>query len=793
MGLYECIFGSYSLREIKRIKKKYINKINKLEKEISSLSDDELKSKTTEFKSRISNGELLDKLLPEAFAVCREASKRVLGMRHFDVQLIGGVVLHEGRIAEMKTGEGKTLVATLPAYLNALTGKGVHVVTVNDYLAQRDREIMQPLYDFLGVTTSVIVNATSQEERKESYNADIVYITNSELGFDYLKDNMVKNINAKVQRKLNYAIVDEVDSILIDEARTPLIISAPSGEANHLYTILDVFVKSLTTDDYEKDLKLETIHLTDSGITKAECVFGLENYTDIEHNDIRHHMAQALKANYGLKKDKDYIIKNNEIIIVDEFTGRLADGRRYSNGLHQAIEAKEGVKIQEESITLASITYQNFFKLYNKLSGMSGTAETEQQEFNSTYALDVVVIPTNLPIARKDKYDKLYMTEKAKLQAIVRDIKRNHEKGRPILVGTPTVEKSEQLSTLLNEENIPHEVLNAKFHEHEAQIIAKAGNKGSVTIATNMAGRGTDIKLSEEVKALGGLKIIGTERAENRRVDNQLRGRAGRQGDPGVSQFYLSLEDDLIRYATEKIKRIIEQADKDDTKAIKNRFLNSAITKCQKSRESENFEARKNTLQYDDVVNKQRTLIYEQRDTVLKTDDLTEILENMIKYTLGYVFDMLVSYDDVDLDEVIKTFEPEFFDTGTLNKDELSKLATEEIKELIVQKGLEIFKAKKDLVGDDFNDIAKNIMLTNVDKNWMENIDVLTDLKRDVKLIALKGEDPIHEYIKQSSEIFENVILEIQSSTIKYILKLNTYVNQPKPTIVEIDGVKITS
>ena len=769
------IFGTYSDREVKRIKNKFIKKINKLEGEISKLSDDELKAKTNEFKERLGNNETVDDLLVEAFAVCREASKRVLGMRPYDVQLIGGIILHQGRIAEMKTGEGKTLVATLPAYLNALTGKGVHIVTVNDYLAQRDRDTMKPLYDFLGIQSEVIVSTTPQELRKELYKADLVYITNNELGFDYLKDNMVMNINDKVQRELNFAVVDEVDSILIDEARTPLIISAPGEKPTHMYSMVDVFCKSLTKDDYEKDEKLNTVHLTEQGVTKAEKIFGIENYADIKNNTLVHHIGQGLKANYGMKLDKDYIVSNNEILIIDEFTGRIAEGRRFSNGLHQAIEAKEGVPVQAESLTLATITYQNFFKLYGKLSGMTGTAETEMEEFTTTYGLDVVVIPTNKPIARIDNKDKLYFTEKAKYIAIVKEIIKNHATGRPILVGTPNISKSELLSDMLTIKGIPHSVLNAKNHEKEAEIIANAGQIGAVTIATNMAGRGTDIKLGDGVAELGGLMVIGAERAENRRVDNQLRGRSGRQGDNGTSQFYLSLEDELAVFATDRVKSLMDSSDKDDTNSIDNRFLNKSIDYCQRRIEGQYFEMRKNTLQYDDVVNTQRKIIYAQRDKVLLSENLQVDLEDILSIVFNQLVDIVSSDDEIDIDELIKILEPEYFNTGFLDKDKLKTLNEEELKDYLISIGKKNIEEKVAFLGENFTPIARNILLRIVDTKWMEQIDALNDFKKEVKLISYKGEDPIHTYIKGSHEMYKEMIFNIQSETIKYILKLTLF------------------
>lgn len=802
MNIFNKMFGTYSEKEVKRIRKMYVNTINKLENEISHLSDDELKAKTPYLKEKLSKGETLEQILPEAFAIVREASKRTLGMRHFDVQLIGGIVLHQGRIAEMKTGEGKTLVATLPVYLNALTGKGAHIVTVNDYLANRDLETMKPLYDFLGVSSGVITSKTSQLEKKEIYNLDIVYITNTELGFDYLRDNMVKKLDDKVQRKFNFAVVDEVDSILIDEARTPLIVSAMSDKPTDMYNIVDVFVQSLKEDDIIKDEKLKTVMLSETGVEKAEKIFGIKNYSDIEHNILRHHIKQSLQANFQLKKDKDYIVKNNEVILIDEFTGRTAVGRRYSNGLHQAIEAKEGVTINKETITLATITYQNFFKMYNKLSGMTGTGETEQQEFNVTYGLDVIVVPTNLPIARTDKSDKLYMTENAKILGIIKDIRHNYEKGRPVLVGTPSIEKSEQLSELLIKEGVPHQVLNAKRDDIEAEIVANAGQKNSITIATNMAGRGTDIKLGDGVIELGGLKVIGTERADNRRIDNQLRGRSGRQGDPGASQFYTSFEDNLIVFATEKFKTLISGGSQDDIKPIKNKMMDNIIEKCQKMTESQHFEMRKTTTEYDDVVNKQREIIYNQRNQVLESTDLTEQLENMIKEVLT---DIVIkelesaekSAESDDLKPLVKALEPEYFDANTIVLEEIQELkTTDEIKDYIIKKALEILNTEKETLNDRFIDIARNIIITNVDEKWQNHIEDLDRLKRDVKLMAYKQVNPIDEFTSQAYDLINQMSYDIENDTIKYILKMSIYESEKIEELMvngNIEGEKIIS
>ena len=590
MGFLEKLFGSYSEREVKKLQK-LADKIEALDQTMQSLSDYELKAKTDEFKKRLKNGETLDDILPEAFAVCREAAWRVLGMKHYRVQLIGGMVLHQGRIAEMKTGEGKTLVATLPLYLNALTGEGVHLVTVNDYLATRDVEWMGKLYNFLGLSTGCIVHGLTSEQRREAYSADITYGTNNEFGFDYLRDNMVIYKEEKVQRKLNFAVVDEVDSILIDEARTPLIISGAGEKSTKFYNVADNFVKQLLAEaDYTIDEKANSVMLTDAGVEKAERAFGIDNYADADHLELQHYITQALKANYGMKIDKDYMVKDGQVIIVDEFTGRLMEGRRYSDGLHQAIEAKEGVKIERESKTLATITFQNYFRMYNKLSGMTGTALTEENEFREIYALDVIVVPTNRPIARVDKSDLIYKNTKGKYNAIIEEIIESNKKGQPVLVGTVSIEKSEYLSSLLKKRGVKHKVLNAKYHEQEAEIISHAGELGSVTIATNMAGRGTDIKLGEGVKEVGGLKIIGTERHESRRIDNQLRGRSGRQGDSGESVFYISLEDDLMRiFGSEKIQGLMDKLGLEEDEAIDHKMVSKAIENAQKKVEGNNL------------------------------------------------------------------------------------------------------------------------------------------------------------------------------------------------------------
>ena len=655
------LFKTYSEKEVKRVKP-IIEKINSMEDEISKLKDSELRAKTDYFRKQLEEGKTLDDILPEAFAVVREASKRVLGMRHFDVQLIGGIILHQGRIAEMKTGEGKTLVATLPVYLNALEGQGVHVITVNDYLAKRDSEWMGKLYKFLGLSVGLVIAGMEPKEKQDAYNADITYGTNNEFGFDYLRDNMVIYKDQLVQRGLHYAIIDEIDSILIDEARTPLIISGRANESSDLYKRADNFVSKLTPKviieedvkdfdqaednekyDYIVDLKAKSASLTQKGIKKAEDFFGLDNFNDLENSSLVHHVNQALRAHGIMKKDIDYIVKDGEVLIVDEFTGRIMYGRRYNNGLHQAIEAKEHVKIADESKTLATITFQNLFRMYDKLSGMTGTAMTEEAEFQEIYNLDVVEIPTNKPMIRKDENDVIYKNENAKYRAIVESIKESHEKGQPVLIGTIAIETSELISNLLKQAKIPHEVLNAKNHAREAEIIAKAGEKGSVTIATNMAGRGTDIKLGEGVKELGGLFVIGTERHESRRIDNQLRGRSGRQGDPGESQFCVSFEDDLmVRFGTDRAKMMLQRVGFNDDVSIRNRMLSNSIESAQKRVEGNNFDMRKTLLEYDDVINEQRTIIYDKRNQILDNESVRDIIEQSFK---DFTQDLVYSHE----------------------------------------------------------------------------------------------------------------------------------------------------
>jgi preprotein translocase subunit SecA len=776
VGLLEKVFGSYSDREIKRIIP-IVDKIESLDKPMQNLSDDELKGKTLEFKDRLSKGETLDDILPEAFAVVREASFRTLNMKHFRVQLIGGVVLHQGRISEMKTGEGKTLVATLPAYLNALTGKGVHIITVNDYLAKRDKEWMGQIFEFLGLTVGVITHELNNEERRAAYNCDITYGTNNEFGFDYLRDNMVIFKEEMVQRELNFAIIDEVDSILIDEARTPLIISGAGDKSTQLYSVANTFVKTLNDGDFEADEKEHTVTLTETGVDKAEKFFNIENYGDAENMEIQHHIIQALKAHKLMKKDIDYVVKDGEVIIVDEFTGRLMLGRRYSDGLHQAIEAKEGVKVERESKTLATITFQNYFRLYNKLSGMTGTALTEEMEFREIYGLDVVVIPTNMPMIRKDYPDVVYKTEAAKFNAIVNEIIETHKIGQPVLVGTISIEKSEELSDMLKKKGIPHQVLNAKYHEKEAEIISHAGEMGMVTIATNMAGRGTDIKLGEGVVEVGGLKIIGTERHESRRIDNQLRGRSGRQGDPGCSRFYISLEDDLMRlFGSDKIKDMVEKLGLKDDDQIENKFLSNAIEQAQKKVEGNNFEIRKSLLQYDNVMNRQREIIYSQRRMVLEGADVKENIFAMIKDVITETVNAHAvddkNRDDWDIKGIIKYLEDIYLPKGAIKEEELEVLSRDEIIGKLYEKALELYKHKEEEFGENMREVERVVLLHSVDVKWMDHIDAMDQLKQGIGLRAYRQRDPVSEYQIEGMNMFDEMIYTIKEDTVKTLYRV---------------------
>ncbi len=775
MGFLEKVFGTYSEREVKKLQS-IADKIEALDEGMQKLTDEELQAKTVEFKERIQKGESLDSLLPEAFAVCREASSRVLGMKHFRVQLLGGMVLHQGRIAEMKTGEGKTLVATLPAYLNGLTGKGVHVITVNDYLAKTQMEEMGVLYNFLGLTTGCIIHGITPEQRRAAYACDITYGTNNEFGFDYLRDNMVIHMEDRVQRDLNFCIVDEVDSILIDEARTPLIISGMGDKSTKFYNVADNFVKTLVNEkDFNVDEKANAVLLTEDGIVKAEKYFGVENYADSQNLELQHYVTQALKANYTMKADKDYMVKDNEVVIIDEFTGRLMEGRRYSDGLHQAIEAKENVKIQRESKTLATITFQNYFRMYAKLSGMTGTALTEENEFREIYNLDVIVIPTNKPVQRIDQSDMVYKNQSGKYKAIVEEIVKSHEKGQPVLVGTASVDKSEYISSLLKKRGIKHQVLNAKYHAQEAEIISHAGELGMVTIATNMAGRGTDIKLGEGVREAGGLKVLGTERHESRRIDNQLRGRSGRQGDPGESIFFISLEDDLMRiFGSEKIQGIIDKLGLEETEAIESKMVTKAIENAQKKVEGNNFDIRKNLLGYDDVMNLQREVIYRQRTEVLEGKNLKEQIEGMIQEVISDAVNSHLSGDVQDIEAEIKTLlqylEEICLPHGIVTVQELADLSNEQIKDKLTETVMNIYKGKELEFGEEqLREIERVVLLRVVDQKWMAHIDNMDHLKQGMGLRAYKQQDPIQAYQMEGSAMFEEMIEGIKLETVKFL------------------------
>ena len=785
MGLFKSIFKSYSEREVKRIEP-IANKVLALDEEMGKLTDEELQAKTPEFKERLAKGETLDDILVEAFAVVREASWRKLHMKHHKVQIIGGIVLHQGRIAEMKTGEGKTLVATLPAYLNGLLGNGVHVITVNDYLASTQMEEMSAVYNFLGLTTGVIVHGLTNDQRREAYNADITYGTNNEFGFDYLRDNMVIYKEERVQRVLNYCIVDEVDSILIDEARTPLIISGAGEKSTEFYKVADYFVKTLKEEeDYFIDEEANAVMLTDKGVEKAEKTFKIDNYADAENMALQHYITQALKANYSMRIDKDYMVKDGEVIIVDEFTGRLMEGRRYSDGLHQAIEAKEGVKIARESKTLATITFQNYFRMYKKLSGMTGTALTEEEEFREIYGLDVIVVPTNKPIARIDYPDVVFLNESGKFNAIVNEIIETHKTGQPMLIGTVSVEKSEQLSAVLKKKGIPHQVLNAKYHEQEAEIISHAGELGMVTIATNMAGRGTDIKLGEGVVEAGGLKIIGTARHESRRIDNQLRGRAGRQGDPGSSRFYISLDDDLMRiFGSDRIQGIVQKLGLQEDDAIENKIITKQIENAQKKVEGNNFNIRKTLLGYDDVMNMQREIIYKQRSEVLEGEDVKDQIMSMTKEVINNaVLGHLKEDADIETEvkKLITYLDGICIPESMVNAEELTKMSNEEIVEKLYNIATNIYEQKEEEFGSEkMREIERVILLRSVDSKWMDHIDNMDHLKQGIGLRAFKQQDPVQAYQMEGSEMFEDMIQNIKLDTVKYIFHVQVEREAPK-------------
>lgn len=778
------LLGNNTERELKKMWP-IVRQINALEDNVSGLSDASLQAKTAEFKQRLADGETLDDLLPEAFAVVREASRRVLGMRHFDVQLLGGMVLHRGNIAEMRTGEGKTLVATLPVYLNALTGKGVHVVTVNDYLATRDSEEMGQVYRFLGLSVGLIVHDLSYEQRRRAYNSDITYGTNNEFGFDYLRDNMVVSKEQMVQRPLHYCIVDEVDSILIDEARTPLIISGPGEKSTELYSTLAGIVARLEKDDYTMDEKQKTIAPTESGVAKVEKMLGVKNMFDQEHLELNHLVIQALRARFMMHRDKDYVVKNGEIVIVDEFTGRLMFGRRFSDGLHQSIEAKENVKVQGESKTLATITFQNYFRMYDKLGGMTGTAKTEEDEFNKIYKLDVYVIPTNKPAIRKDLPDVIYKTKNAKYRAVVREVLKRHATGQPILVGTTSISQSEILSQLLNKEHVVHNVLNAKFHEMEAEIIKNAGQRDMVTIATNMAGRGTDIKLGDGVATLGGLMIIGTERHESRRIDNQLRGRAGRQGDPGTTQFFLSLEDDLMRiFGSDNIAKFMDRLGMDEDEPITHSMITKSIEKAQKKVENHNFEIRKYVLEYDDVMNQQREVLYGQRRQVLVADSLRDTILNMVD---DIVLSALNKYaneklypEEWDFAGLLQQMEQYFVPKGSVTVEELENLSRPEVQDKLKAIAVHLYDAREAEIGSDtMRQLEKAIMLRVVDSKWMDHLDAMDALKEGINLRAYGQKNPIVEYKFEAYEMFEEMIEAIKTTVVTFLYHIQITYSAP--------------
>ena len=801
MSFLEKIFGNYSEKELKKINP-IVDKIESYDSAMQALSDEELRAKTDEFKSRLAAGETLDDLLPEAFAAVREAAWRVRGMKPFRVQLIGGIVLHQGRIAEMKTGEGKTLVAVMPAYLNALEGKGVHVVTVNDYLANRDAEWMGEIFRFMGLTVGVILNSLTSSERQAAYACDITYATNNELGFDYLRDNMVVRMENLVQRGLHYAIIDEVDSILIDEARTPLIISGSGTKSTQLYEIADGFAKRLEKGrilneedalnplikeeiqeegDFVVDEKAKTVTLTQQGVEKAEKFFNIENLSDPENIEILHHINNALKANYNMFKDQNYVVQNDEILIVDEFTGRIMPGRRYSDGLHQAIEAKEHVKVKRESKTLATITFQNFFNKYDKKSGMTGTAQTEEAEFRNIYNMDVVCIPTNKPVIRNDRTDVVYTTEAGKFRAVVNDIKEAHEKGQPVLVGTITIEKSELLSSMLKREGIPHQVLNAKYHEKEAEIVALAGQMGAVTIATNMAGRGTDIQLGEGVKELGGLKIIGTERHESRRIDNQLRGRAGRQGDPGESRFFISMEDDLMRlFGSDRTKEMVEKMGIGEDEPIEHSMLAKAIESAQKKVEGNNFATRKRLLEYDEVMNEQREIIYRERKRVLMGENLRDSIQNMIDQIIDRTVDRYIAdetpvdeWDMVGFNEGIHEIIP-LKGSFLVPEDKKATVTKESFREDIKKIAHRLYELKEQEINDEekMRELERVVMLKVIDSRWMDHIDDMDQMRQGISLQSYAQKDPLIEYKYASYDMFEEMSNSIQLDTVKTLYRV---------------------
>ena len=773
---FDRLFNGSNEKEIKKIRKIVEQQINPLEDGLKKLSDSSLANKTNEFKARLAKGETLDDILPEAFAVIREASRRVLGMRHFDTQLIGGIILHRGNIAEMCTGEGKTLVATAPVYLNALEGKGVHVITVNDYLAKRDSEWMGQVYKFLGLSVGLIIHDLDFNQRKVAYNSDITYGTNNEFGFDYLRDNMVTSLDQMVQRPLHYCLIDEVDSILIDEARTPLIISGPGQKSTDAYYTVAKLVPQLRKEeDYTIDEKQKTVAPTEAGVAKMEKLLHVENLYDAENLELNHLFVQALRAQTMMTRDKDYVVKDGEVVIVDEFTGRLMYGRRYSDGLHQAIEAKEGLEVQRESQTLATITFQNYFRMYDKLAGMTGTAKTEEQEFIKIYGLPVLQVPTNKPIQRKDLPDVIFKNKRGKYKAVVREVERRHATGQPMLIGTTSIEQSEELSHMLDQANIPHSVLNAKYHEREAAIVALAGQKGAVTIATNMAGRGTDISLGEGVAELGGLAIIGTERHESRRIDNQLRGRAGRQGDPGSSQFFLSLEDDLLRiFGGDNIKSFMEKMGLEEDEPINSRMVSNAIQKAQKRVEARNFDIRKYVLEYDDVMNQQRKVVYDQRRKILEGEDMKDqilsMVDNIIEKGMETYADPKLYPEEWDFAGLLKYAEKYFLAPGDLKLEEIEDMSREEVEDKLKTMAHETYNAREESIGSPMmRELEKAVMLKVVDSKWMEHLDDMDMLKEGISLRSYGQRNPIVEYKVEAFDIFEEMQQAMMETIILYL------------------------
>ncbi|AAP12054.1 preprotein translocase subunit SecA [Bacillus cereus] len=796
IGILKKVFD-VNQRQIKRMQKT-VEQIDALESSIKPLTDEQLKGKTLEFKERLTKGETVDDLLPEAFAVVREAATRVLGMRPYGVQLMGGIALHEGNISEMKTGEGKTLTSTLPVYLNALTGKGVHVVTVNEYLAQRDASEMGQLHEFLGLTVGINLNSMSREEKQEAYAADITYSTNNELGFDYLRDNMGLYKEECVQRPLHFAIIDEVDSILVDEARTPLIISGQAQKSTELYMFANAFVRTLENEkDYSFDVKTKNVMLTEDGITKAEKAFHIENLFDLKHVALLHHINQGLRAHVVMHRDTDYVVQEGEIVIVDQFTGRLMKGRRYSEGLHQAIEAKEGVEIQNESMTLATITFQNYFRMYEKLSGMTGTAKTEEEEFRNIYNMNVIVIPTNKPIIRDDRADLIFKSMEGKFNAVVEDIVNRHKKGQPVLVGTVAIETSELISKMLTRKGVRHNILNAKNHAREADIIAEAGIKGAVTIATNMAGRGTDIKLGDDVKNVG-LAVIGTERHESRRIDNQLRGRAGRQGDPGVTQFYLSMEDELMRrFGSDNMKAMMDRLGMDDSQPIESKMVSRAVESAQKRVEGNNYDARKQLLQYDDVLRQQREVIYKQRQEVMESDNLRGIIEGMMKSTVERAV-ALHTQEEIEEDWNIKGLvdylNTNLLQDGDVKEEELRRLAPEEMSEPIIEKLIERYNEKEKLMPEEqMREFEKVVVFRVVDTKWTEHIDAMDHLREGIHLRAYGQIDPLREYQMEGFAMFESMVASIEEEISRYIMKAEIEQNLERQEVVQGEAVHPSS